>query len=123
MKRVGWGLIALGFILALVTATLRKTVSDESADLAMIGFVLAILLGFIALAVSASVRLWKGELKLRPWDAFKAALLYFVVFMTLRIGAWALFADMERDIVKALVLSIAPAVALGFYSTAYRKTA
>ncbi|MDR6850958.1 hypothetical protein J2Y54_000451 [Sphingomonas sp. BE123] len=123
LKRIGLGLCGFGMVVVLASLALRYAIDEGSADAVLIGGTIAVLVGGVLWLTSSLVRLLKGEVRLRPWDAVKLAFLYFAVFAALRFGAWAIFPEMERDVVKALFLSIFPALVLGFYSTAYRKPA
>jgi len=110
-------------VIALASFALRYAIDEGSVDTIATGGAIAFFVGGILWMTSVIVRLLKGQVRLRPWDALKRASVYFAVFAALRFGAWAIFPEMERDLFEALFLSIATALALSFYSTAYRKPA
>jgi hypothetical protein len=123
VRRIGWALLILAFALALTAASLRYAVGDEIADLAIIPLAGAMLLGIIALAISAAYRLSTGKVTLRPWLALKPALIIFFATLAFRFLVWAVFPSLERDLTGAVIHSLIFALAYSLYKTAYRKPA
>ena len=121
LKRIGLGLCGIGMVVVLASFALRYVIDEGSTDTIAIGGAIAVFVGGVLWLTSSFVRLLKGEVRLRPWDAVKLASLYFVIFLALRLGLWAIFPNMERDLVKALLVSLLIALAMGLQSTAYRR--
>ncbi|MDK2766874.1 hypothetical protein [Sphingomonas sp.] len=121
LKRIGLGLCGIGMVVVLASFALRYVIDEGSTDTIAIGGAIAVFVGGVLWMTSSFVRLLKGEVRLRPWDAVKLASLYFVIFLALRLGLWAIFPNMERDLVKALLVSLLIALAMGLHSTAYRR--
>ena len=121
LKRIGLGLCGIGMVVVLASFALRYVIDEGSTDTIAIGGAIAVFVGGVLWLTSSFVRLLKGEVRLRPWDAVKLASLYFVIFLALRLGLWAIFPNMERDLVKALLVSLLIALAMGLHSTAYRR--
>jgi hypothetical protein len=116
VRDIGTGLFLVAWIAALI---LRYGLPEPSpaflvaAGIAMIGA--AMLIG------TSFVRLFKGQVRLRPIKAAKRVpflfALYFAVWWIWRL----VFPDDERDLQLALISGITLAVTLSLYSTAYRK--
>ncbi|MBB3980762.1 hypothetical protein GGR44_000393 [Sphingobium fontiphilum] len=122
MRRIGWAILVLAVVLAASAFYLHHIGQDDSAQLANLGIAILFLLGCVALTISAGFRLIKGEVKLRPRDAFKSALIVFTIMIALRALFWGIYPDGERDYASALLQSAAFSIAYGLYTTAYRRT-
>jgi len=123
VRRIGWMLIALGFALAIVALALRYTIGGDLADTAGMGAAATMLLGFGLWMISALTRLFKGEIRIRPWDALKSAIMIFGIILGLRFLIWMIFPDLERDLIEAVWKSAVFAIPFSLYQTAYRKPA
>lgn len=123
VRRIGWMLIALGFALAIVALALRYTIGGDLAGTAGMGAAATMLLGFGLWMISALTRLFKGEIRIRPWDALKSAILIFAAMLGLRSLLWLIFPDFERDWIGIIWKSAAFAIAFSLYQTSYRKPA
>ena len=123
MKLLGWISLTLAFALALVAAGLRYAGGAEAPMVVMIAFGIALVVGLVALAISAAMLLAKGEVKLRPWDALKKAAMLFLIILGLRCLAWFVFPGLERNFGYELFQSAAFAALFALYTTAYRKPA
>ncbi|NRD88464.1 hypothetical protein C8024_01800 [Sphingopyxis sp. BSNA05] len=121
VRRIGWVLLGLAFVLTSIAVGIRYTVGGDTADIITAGGVSAFSLGFILWMISSVTRLAKGDVRLRPWNALKLMPAYFAAFAALRFGAWAIFSEMEYNFADTLIHSIVPALVLSFYSTAYRS--
>jgi hypothetical protein len=123
IRRIGWALLILAFFLALTATSLRYVAGGETADIAMIGFAVVMLLGIIALTISAVYRLSRGDVKLRPWLALKSALIIFVTVLVFTFLIWAVFPSMERNLTDVFMHAVIFALGYSLYTTAYRKPA
>ncbi|HEY1125037.1 MAG TPA: hypothetical protein VGE65_05350 [Sphingobium sp.] len=121
MRRIGWALAALALLPAVGSLGLRYAGQIELADNALIGFAATFLLGMMLVLISGGIRLARGEVKLRPWDAAKSALLMFGIIMAIRVLAWVVLPSLGRDLIDAVIQSAIFAIAYSLYSTAYRR--
>lgn len=122
MRRVGWLLLVLAFVLALTAAGSRQFFGGEPGEIIVVSFLLLMLMAISVLVVSAVSRLIKGEVRLRPWDATRRALPLFAIVLGGRLVFYAIFPKPERDLTIDIVSSVAFAVFYGLYTTAYRRT-
>jgi hypothetical protein len=82
---------------------------------------LALLLGSLFLITNGATRLWKGNVKLRPWDATRKAWWMFLVILGMRLIAQFIFPNLKLDVVYAIFQSALIATIFSLHSTAYRK--
>lgn len=118
MKRLGDALVFAGLVAGV---TIRAFMPDQEDLFALAGLVL--LAGSIILLASGAIRLFRGEVKLRPIDALKKAVVLFLIVLGLRTLLWVAFPSLDRDLNAAVLWSAIFAVSLGLYTTAYRKPA
>ena len=90
----------------------------------LIAFGLSMVLGSVILLASFALRLYRGEVRLRPWDAAKMAVILFVALMALRLLlASIFFTDSETTLSEHIWASAFFAIFFSLYQTAYRKPA
>ena len=117
MRKLGWSLLGLGFLCALLSLWIGR----ENKFILM-AFGLSIVLGSVILLTSFALRLYRGEVRLRPWDAAKMAVILFVALMALRLLlASVFFTDSEKTFSEHILASALFAIFFSFYQTAYRK--
>ena len=122
MKRLGYICVAITFVLAVTAFALHLGgIKDGSAYVLIVCF-FVLFLAMLIFLIHGSVRLWKGEVRLRPWDAFKRAVVLFLLFMvTMGIVSIALPSDAINW--WAYVISSSLYVTFSsLHSTAYRKS-
>jgi uncharacterized iron-regulated membrane protein len=86
-------------------------------------FGVTFVLGTVILVATFSTRLYRGDVRLRPWDAAKRAVVLFLIVLGLRLLAWLIFPALDRDLAEAIAVSALFAIIFSLYSTAYRKPA
>ena len=84
---------------------------------------IALFLGLALLALSFAVRLYRGDVKLRLWDAAKAAVVIFIAFVALRLLVQLVFPTLDFELREVLTIGAAFAAIYGLCTTAYRKPA
>ena len=85
-------------------------------------FGITFVLGTVLLVSTSVARLYRGDVKLRPWDAAKKAVVLFVIIMALWLLARLVYPS-EFDLTEAIVVSALVAISSSLYTTAYRKPA
>ena len=118
MRRAGGILSAMAF----ATALLANIFGRENAWL-LATFGITLVLGSVLLAISSSVRLYRGDLKIRPWHAAKTAVMLFLIILALRLLARVVFPSLEFDLTESILASAVFASFCGLYITSYRKPA
>lgn len=116
MRRVGWIFVAIAF----ATAWLAQVFGSENVWL-LSAFGITIVLGFVLVASTSAARLYRGDVRLRPWDAAKKAFVIFMILLALRLFASAAFGSTEFDLAEAIIASAGFALVMALYTTAYRK--
>lgn len=114
--------MSLALILALIAGGLRYSGVGEPPDELVIGFAIALLLGLITLAISAAIKLAKGDIRLRPWDAARKAITLFLLYLGVYVLLSFAFSGMKMD-VKVAIQAAAFAIIYSLFTTAYRKPA
>jgi hypothetical protein len=118
VRNAGWTLLTIAFAIALLTnVSGRENVWLLSTLL--ITFVLAVAL----LSLDFTARIYRGDLKLRPWDAAKKAAAIFVIVLALTLLTLAVFQSRDFELSAVIIQSAVLALAYGLYTTAYRKPA
>ncbi len=118
MRRVGWISLAVAFAAALLTIGFGR----ENVWL-LSTFGITIVLGTVLLGSTSVARLYRGDVKLRPWDAAKKSFVIFVIVLALRLLACVVLQPTEFDLKEAIFMSAVFAIFFGLYTTAYRKPA
>lgn len=118
MRRVGWIFLAIAFSSVLLT-----TVFGRENLWLLSTLLIALFLGTALLVSSFAVRLYRGDVKLRLWDAAKMAAVIFSMVLTLRLLAHIVFQSEDFDLTEAIILSAVFALVYGLYTTAYRRRA
>lgn len=118
MKTVAYLLIVSALIFGL-----SVRIFAPNKEWAYAGAGLALLLGSLLLMIYGAIRLWKGNVKLRPWDAAKKAWWMFLVMLGVQLIAQFVFPNLRLDSVYAIFQSALFAIVFSLYSTAYRKPA
>ena len=118
MRNLGWGLLGTAFVTALLTHWFGRE------NVLLLGtFGVTFVLGIILLIASFSARLYRGDVRLRPVDAAKKAIILFGLVFGFRALAWLIFPTLDRDLGEAIAFSALFAIIFSLYSTAYRKPA
>lgn len=122
MSRAGYALL----LVAIVGAWLAKLILQpvDIADfppLVLIGVPFAAVAGLLLLSVHAGVRLARGEVRLRPLDAAKHAVMMFGFVVACRFLAGLIFPKIAGDITLTIVSALAIAIVFGLSTTAYRR--
>ena len=87
-------------------------------------FGLSMALGSALLLTSFAQRLYQGEVRLRPWDAAKMAVILFVLMLGLRMVLTSFFfPQSDRTLSEDMWASALFAIFFSLYKTAYRKPA
>jgi hypothetical protein len=118
VKKIAYLLVASALIVGLSVG-----IFAPNNEWAYAGAGLALLLGSLLLMTDGAIRLWKGNVKLRPWDAAKNAWWMFLVILGVRLIAQFVFPNLRLDIVYAIFQSALIATVISLYSTAYRTPA
>ncbi|WP_156420681.1 MULTISPECIES: hypothetical protein [unclassified Sphingopyxis] len=113
--------LALG--LAVVELILRSLNIAAPADIVVIAFLFAMLLGAILLVTSSVRRIAGGEVKLRPQLALRSAPLIFLIILALRFLLEAIFGDPYDNWLKILMVSVLLTILFSLSWTAYRRAA
>lgn len=117
MSKVGWILLAIAF----ATALLTKVLQPENFWLLAI-FGASFILGSSLLLANAATQLFRGRVRLRPWDALKKAIVLFLIVLSLRLLlAWFIFPSSDRALMEDILGSALFAIGYSLYTTAYRK--
>jgi hypothetical protein len=122
LKRAGYALISLALALAVVGLVLRALDIAASADIVVIAFLVAMLLGAILLVTSSARRIAGGDVKLRPQLALRSAPLIFLIVLGVRFLLDVIFGDPYGNWLKILIFSVLLTILLSLSSTAYRRT-
>lgn len=118
MKKTGYFFFAIGLATAAAIAIL------DSVNIWLIGiFAGCIILAIALIGSDAAARLYRGEVKLRPWLAAKKFLLVFLVVLGLMLIASNIFPSYDFVIFEAVIKSASIATVLSLSQTAYRKHA
>ena len=117
MSKAGYVLIGLGFAAALLTIWFGR---ENVFIIATVG--ISILLGSLLLLTSFGVRLYRGDVRIRLWDAAKMAMVLFSIVLGLRLllSNWV-FTDSDREIGEHIFSSALFAIVFSVYTTAYRR--
>ena len=116
MKKAGWILLAIAFAIALfIEVSGRENMWLLSTSL------ITFLLGLALVCAASAARLYRGYVKLRPWDAAKSAVVIFLVVLALRLLIQAVFPTPDFELSSVLIWSAAFAFGYGLSTTAYRK--
>lgn len=119
MRRLGWSLLGVGFLCALLTLWFGR----ENVFI-LTNFGLSVVLGSVILLTSFALRLSQGEVRLRPRDAAKMAVILFLLMMGLRLLlASFVFPESDRTLSEHIWASAIFAIFFSLYQTAYRKPA
>jgi hypothetical protein len=118
VRQVGW--IFLTFALAV---TLLTGVFGWENVWLMAILLITLFLGIALLAISFAARIYRGDLKLRPWDAAKKASAIFVIIVALRLFTQLAFPSEGFDLTEVITFSVVFAIAYGISATVYRKPA
>ena len=118
MRKIAYLLTGFALIVGL---SVRIFAPNE--EWAYAGAGLALLLGSLLFMTNGAIRLWKGNVKLRPWDAAKKAWWIFLVILGVRLIAQFVFPNLRLDIVYAIFQSALFATVFSLYTTAYRTPA
>ena len=116
MRRLGWILLST----SLAVAVLAYIFGLENIWLLLI-FGVTFLLGMAILASSFAVRLYRGDIRLRLFDAAKTAIIVFSVMVTFRVLALIAFPSENSDLTQIVLASAGFAISYGLYKTAYRR--
>ncbi|KTE32250.1 hypothetical protein ATE62_18390 [Sphingopyxis sp. HIX] len=123
MRRAGFAVIYLALGLAVVELILRSLNIAAPADIVVIAFLFAMLLGAILLVTSSVRRIAGGEVKLRPQLALRSAPLIFLIILALRFLLEAIFGDPYDNWLKILMVSVLLTILFSLSWTAYRRAA
>ena len=118
MRTAGWTAWVLGFVLAALKVALKLS---DIYSLAAVGILFA--LGLLLLTIDAMIRLKRGQLVIRPWDATKSASRTFLIIVAIRLFVGYLLPSSMPDVALALIQSASFAIVFGLYQTAYRAPA
>ena len=119
MRKFGWSLLGLGFV-----AVLLSVWSGRENALLLTILVVSFALGSLILLTSFALRLYRGEVRLRPRDAAKMAVILFLLMMSVRLLlATLIFPDSDKAHSEHILASALFAIVLSLYQTAYRKPA
>ncbi|WP_311269905.1 hypothetical protein [Sphingobium sp. WCS2017Hpa-17] len=121
MRQTGWIVIALGCAFAIAAYGCRYAGYDNWEALAIIAFAVCFTLGLTIVSISAASRLIKGEVILRPINAFKSALIIFGLMIGIRVLFWTFSHSANPDYSEALIHTGAFSIVYGLYTTAYRR--
>lgn len=117
MRKLGWSLVGLGFVAGLLSIWF----GHEYVFL-MAAFGLSFALGSLILLTSFGLRMYRGEVRLRLWDAAKMAAIFFLVVMCVRLVLGTFFfPNSANTLTDHFLASALVAIVLGLYQTAYRK--
>lgn len=119
MRNLGWFFLGVG----LVTAMLSAWFGRENVIL-LTTFGLSFVFGSLILLTSFTIRLYRGEIRLRFWDASKLAAILFIASVCLRLllGAF-FFPDSNKTLTDHVLASAFFSIFFSLYQTAYRKPA
>jgi hypothetical protein len=78
------------------------------------------LLGSILLVLHAALRLYRGDVRLRPFDAARKAVPFFLIALALMLPFQLLFYG-EIDWIRGIGTPAAFAILLSLHQTAYRR--
>lgn len=123
MKYVGLTFMVLGGALWLAALGFQEALGIERSTVVWFLAIPAMLLGLIAWAVSASISISRGEVKLRPWQALKPAIVIFVILMAAKLLASEVFSVPMRSWVISILGTAIFAIVLGLYQTVEDRTA
>jgi len=115
VKRAGYGLVIGGLICGVITFAFGW----KDSDLIIVAAA-SLFGGTLILMISGAVRLYTGEVVLRPWDATKMAWWSFLLFVAIRQGVGLVLGTREPVLWSMLHASIL-AVFWSLYSTSYRR--
>lgn len=119
MRKLGWSLLGAAFLCAMLSLWFGR---ENVFILAAFG--LSLVLGSVLLLTSFGQRLYRGEVRLRPVDAAKMAVILFVLMMILRLLlASFVFPESDRTLTEHIWASAIFAIFFSLYQTAYRKPA
>lgn len=118
VRRAGWIFLAIFFAAGLLTEVFGR----ENLWL-MATFLIALVLGLALLASSFAARLYRGDVKLRPWDAARKAVVIFAILLAARLLIEAAFPSRDFDLTEVIAISAAFALFFSLDTTAYRKPA
>ena len=116
MKKAGWILLAIAFATGLLIE-----VSGRGNMWLLSTFLITILLGLALICAASAARLYRGDVRLRPWDAAKRAVVIFLVVLALRLLIQAVFPSLDYELSSVVIWSAGFAFAYGLSTTAYRK--
>ena len=115
MRRAGYRLLALSAVFGLSSQFI-----EASSDPLLLAFMVTFILAIMLLATNFALRLWRGQIQLRPFDALKHFLMLFPIFMALHfLFVWLGWSD--KSLAHAVLQSAALAGALAIFNTVYRK--
>lgn len=116
MKKAGWILLAVAFAIVLFTK-----VSGRGNMWLLFTLLIAIFLGLALICAAFAARLYRGDVKFRPWDAAKSAVVTFLVVLALRLLIQAVSPSLDFELSSVVIWSATFAVVYGLSTTAYRK--
>lgn len=106
---------------ALISAGLKYAGDENSADVALVAFLVTMLLSTFAFAASSIKRLINRDLRLRPWLALRQAPLIFLGLFSLRF-LLEVITETKYDWFRIFLFSITMTIFFSFSWTAYRRT-
>jgi hypothetical protein len=117
--RVGYGLLAMGLVGGW---SARHFIPEREWGITIAG--LFLLTGTLMLLISAAMRIFRGQIILRPMEALKHAA-WFVPIMQLCLFVTAVFIGGMKEVVEGwfniLLTPVIAAIFVCLWSTAYRK--
>jgi hypothetical protein len=118
VRNAGWILLAIAFAIAL----LSKVSGRENVWL-LSTLLIALVVAVALLFSDFAGRIYRGDLKLRPWDAAKKAVVVFVIALAVTLLMLVVFQSRDFEWSIVIIRTAAFALAYGLYTTAYRKPA
>jgi hypothetical protein len=123
MRRLGWILVSLGVVVALVAAVLRYTGVGDPPVIILIACAVTMVPGLLILTISWTIRLARGQVRLRLGDAARRAGMVFLIVFGTRSLIELIFPNAQGDLHVAALHSAGFSVVYGLYVTAYREPA
>lgn len=118
IKRIGMIVFAVSLLIGLIQRYLLASDNDAYAITALL-----LLVGLVILMMGYAAEIWSGQVKLRPFEAFKMGSPLFLFIVGLRIVGGVVFPESMTNWTSALIQSAGFAIAYSLHSTAYRRPA
>lgn len=117
MRTAGYAFLVLGFAAGFLWHFLGR---NDVWPIVVFG--VSMIVGLLSLSIDAIIRMYRGELRLRPFDAFRKAPIIFTIVFAILVLTGMFFRTAPIDWTQTLIKCAVISLVMAFYLGAYRKT-